>query len=219
MKDKDMDFSTNRDLVIDTLMQEYQNTHQRVSSLIRNFESNHLKVLILIGVLFYYAVDNFSKQDFDSYVVSVILIFVIPLFTIASIMLTVMHGTQMMMYTDYLSKVENKVNKVLEVEANYFKFDKGLVLFWEDWRQNNGHAKEGHRFSDMGFSVMLLIIYLIASLASISVRLVYLFVNQKNESILFLFITIGVVVSFAIIAVFLILYYKRIAKETDNYIF
>jgi len=74
-------------VIVDALMIEYQNIHQRVLNQLELYETTNTRILALIGVLFYYGLTYFQEIN-DAYIhviVNLVFIVVIPFIAVASV--------------------------------------------------------------------------------------------------------------------------------------
>ncbi len=178
-----------RETVVNVLMAEYTNIHTRVFREMDIYESTTVKIFMLMGVLFYFGIINFThleKKIIDScvtFIVNLIFIGLIPFITIASVAVTAAHTVKIMIMGDYLKLIENKVNKVLASEAEIFEFPKKHVLGWEYWRVEYGNANKSNIWSEITLSGFLIIAFNIAMLLSLYIRLQYLEIHHAGENL------------------------------------
>ena len=119
-----------RQVVVDALMVEYQNIHQRVLNQLELYETTNIRILALIGVLFCYGLTYFQETEnaYFHMIANLVFIVVIPFVTIASVAFAAANLVKIMIWGDFLKTIENKVNTVLKPEARFFGFDRGQVL-------------------------------------------------------------------------------------------
>jgi hypothetical protein len=161
------------DLVIDALLAEYKNIHQRVIDQVETYEGTNIRILALLGVLFFFAIENFQETEagFMFFIVNLVLIVLIPLVAIASVLFAAANLCKVMIWGDFLKRVENRVNKVLANEARCYGFERGQVMSWEYWRVAYGYAGKSGVFSVVTFSAFLVVVFVLSSVASVFIRL------------------------------------------------
>ncbi|MGI6628554.1 MAG: hypothetical protein ACOX4K_09470 [Bacillota bacterium] len=163
-------------VIVDALMIEYQNIHQRVLNQLELYETTNTRILALIGVLFYYGLTYFQEIN-DAYIhviVNLVFIVVIPFIAVASVAFAAANLIKIMIWGDFLKTIENKVNTVLKPEARFLGFDREQVLSWEYWRVAYGYAGKSNFFSVVTFSGFLVLAFIVAAVASLWLRLEFI---------------------------------------------
>ncbi|MGI6163023.1 MAG: hypothetical protein ACOYEQ_03725 [Bacillota bacterium] len=166
-------------VVVDALMVEYQNIHQRVLNQLELYETTNIRILALIGVLFCYGLTYFQETEnaYFHMIANLVFIVVIPFVTIASVAFAAANLVKIMIWGDFLKTIENKVNTVLKPEARFFGFDRGQVLSWEYWRVAHGYAGKSNFLSVVTFSGFLVLAFIVAAIASVWLRLTFIYEN------------------------------------------
>lgn len=170
-----------RETVVNVLMAEYNNIHGRVLRQSDSHESTIIKILMLIGVLFYFGIKEFHIEN--PFIANFIFISLIPLITIASVVITAANAVKVMILGDYLKLIENKVNKVLADEAEYFNFPKKHVLGWEYWRVRHGNMNKNNAWSEITLSFFLVITFNIAMIICYCMRMQYLCTYNAGKNL------------------------------------
>ena len=162
-----------RQIVVNALLKEYENIHHRVLDQIQLYEATNIRILTLLGVLFFFGLTNFGELDagYIFFVVNIVFIVLVPLLSIASLLFAAANLVKIMIWGDFLKRVENKVNAVLASEARFFGFDRGQVMSWEYWRVTCGYAGKSNLFSIVTFSVFLVVVFVLSSVVSVLLRL------------------------------------------------
>jgi hypothetical protein len=158
--------------VVNALLVEYQNIHQRVLDQLNLYESTNTKILALIGMLYFFGLTNFNTESPPfPLIVNLVFIVVIPFIAIASVAFAAANLMKIMIWGDFLKIVENKVNTVLRREAKFYKFGRNQVLSWEYWRVEYGYAGKFSFLPAVTFSGFLVLSFVIASAVSLWLRL------------------------------------------------
>jgi hypothetical protein len=172
-----------RGLVVTALLKEYENIHRRVLDQVQLYETTNTKILALLGVLFYFGISEFNDtvDGFILFVVNVVFLVVVPAISFASVLFAGANVAKVMIWGDFLKMVENKVNKVLGEEAQSYGFTGGRVLCWEHWRVNCGYAGKQNAWSMVTFSGLLVIAFLLSSLVSVAMRLLFIYERYPSH--------------------------------------
>ena len=162
--------------IIDALLTEYKNIHQRVFNQVAQYEQTNVKILMLVGVLVFFGLSNYSSKDSTiTLYVDCTFIIALPLIAISMVLLSLADLVKVMILGDYLKIIENKVNTVLGEEAKTFQIEKQKVLNWEWWRIEHGHVRKGlGASSEISFSLIIVILVIILSVFSSIIRLKYI---------------------------------------------
>ncbi len=199
-----------RGLVITALLTEYENIHRRVLDQVQLYETTNTKILALLGVLFYFGISEFSETDgFMLFIVNVVFLVVVPAVSFASVLFAGANLAKVMVWGDFLKIVENKVNKVLGEEAQSYGFTGRRVLCWEHWRVNCGYAGKQNAWSMVTFSGLLVVAFLLSSVVSVGIRL--LFIHERYPSHFDLWV--GAEILMAIVFALVISRYAVLFKE------
>lgn len=203
-----------RELVVETLMQEHQTAHQRVFNQVKLYESTNIRILMLMGVLLYFGISGFGLLD-DRYlfhITNIVFLVIIPFIATASVAITAANLVKIMVLGLFLKSVEDKVNRVLETEAVHFGFAKGQVLDWERWRLEDGYANRRNMMSELTFSAILVVTFFLTSVLAVVLRLQFLFEAAPEYAVFPLVVSclIGVLfIATAIVSIFLVVSKRR----------
>lgn len=76
------------DLVVEALLAEYKNIHQRVIDQVETYEATNTRILALLGVLFFFGIGQFGETDAGHifFIVNLVFIVLVPLVSIASVL-------------------------------------------------------------------------------------------------------------------------------------
>jgi len=161
------------DLVVEALLAEYKNIHQRVIDQVETYEATNIRILALLGVLFFFGIEQFGETDtgYIFFIVNLVFIVLVPLVSIASVLFAAANLCKVMTWGDFLKRVENRVNAVLSREARHYGFDRDQVMSWEYWRVAHGYAGKGNVFSVVTLSAFLVVVFVLSSVVSIFLRL------------------------------------------------
>ncbi len=207
--------------IINALLAEYNIVHERVLQQVSQYQTTNIKILMLVGVLVYFGITNFSAGErFNIVFVNVVFLIALPLISICSVLFSFAHLTKVMILGDYLKTVEDKINKTLAQQAEKICFPRGKVMDWEYWRVKHGHAKGGIGIlSEISFSLIVVLLTVIVSFFSGYERLKYIriiLVNSKMyhdyRFIIILFVALLIVV----LIISLIVFAKRRHKTLEN---
>ncbi len=207
------------DLVIDALLTEYKNIHQRVMNQIESYETTNVRVLTLVGVLLYFGITNFNHTG-DSYIfvlVNLVFIIAIPFVALGSVAFTAANLVKIMIWGDFLKRIENKVNKVLRREGQYYGFEKGHIMDWEYWRVEYGYAGSSNYLSAVTFDAFLVLATIMCTIASVLLRLSFIKSAVTDSYSLYLAASIFMLLVFlAGCGVSLVQYRRQNAKSSKD---
>lgn len=206
-------------VVVDALMIEYQNIHQRVLNQLELYETTNIRILALIGVLFYYGLTYFQETGnaYIHVIANLVFIVVIPFVTIASVAFAAANLVKIMIWGDFLKTIENKVNTVLKPEARFFEFDRGQVLSWEYWRVAHGYAGKSNFLSVVTFSGFLVLAFIVAAIASVWLRLKFILENYAASYGLYRGLAIFVAAMFVCVTgLSFVLFKKQRSKSLEG---
>lgn len=168
------------------LTTEYENMHARVFHQVDSYNSNNVKILMLVGVLLYFGITFFYKTE-PQYALFVDLVFilVLPFFASCAIALAAANLCKIMILGDYLMVIETKVNKVFKEEAEKYGFEgnQEYVLGWEYWRVKYGNAQKGNAFAEVSFTFIIIFVDIVVSILCAIIRLDYIRTTIGNPDI------------------------------------
>ena len=206
-----LDADLRADLVVEALLTEYKNIHQRVMNQIESYESTNVRVLMLVGVLLYFGITNFNHTG-DSYIfilVNLVFIAAIPFVALGSVAFAAANVVKIMIWGDFLKRIENKVNKVLRREGQYYGFEKGHIMDWEYWRVEYGYAGSSNFLSAVTFDAFLVLATILCTIASVLLRLSYIKDVMPDSYPLYRAASIFMLVIFLVGCVISLVLYKR----------
>ena len=181
------------ELIINTLMTEYKNIHERVFRQIEQYESTNVQTLMLVGVLLFFGITNYESDVSDiTFFVNCVFIIALPVISLCTIILSVTHLVKIMILGDFLKIIENKVNKILGEHASQYQFG-GRVLSWEWWRIKAGYARKGPKgvFAVISFDLIIIILILAVTIVAVYTRENYIqesyLLKSANQKWLHLF--------------------------------
>lgn len=210
------------ELIINTLLVEYQNIHERVFRQIEQYEQTNVQTLMLVGVLLAFAITNFSEtNDVNiSLFVNFAIIIALPVISLCTIILSVTHLIKIMILGDYLMIIENKVNTVLKKRAEKLGFGE-RVLAWEWWRIRDGYAKKGLNgvFSIISFDLIIIILIVAVTIVSVIIREKFIIKNIRKTKWFAFFSRFPfwfIVFSVFIFVVLFIIYSRRRKKSLEH---
>lgn len=207
------------DLVITALLTEYENIHQRVMNQIESYETTNVRLLTLVGVLLYFGVTNFSHTG-DSYIfilVNMVFIVAIPFVALSSVAFTAANIVKIMIWGDFLKRIENKVNKVLRREAKYYGFERGHIMDWEYWRVVHGYAGGSNFLSAVTFDAFLVLATILCTIASVLLRLTFIRNSVPESYPLYQSVSVLMLLVFlAGCCVSLVLYRRQSVKSSKD---
>ena len=161
--------------VVDVLIAEYQNVHERVFRQISQYEENNVKTLMLVGVLLFFGITNYDTgNSYISLFVDGVFFGALPVIAICSALLGVADLVKVMILGDYLKIIENKINDSLSDEVDFFNFPRNRILDWEYWRLNFGYAKNTSAIAEISFSFIVVVLIVLVSVFTAIVRLLYI---------------------------------------------
>ena len=207
------------DLVVDALLTEYKNIHQRVMNQIESYETTNVRVLMLVGVLLYFGITNFSHTG-DSYIfilVNLVFMVAIPFVALGSVAFTAANLVKIMIWGDFLKRIENKVNRVLRREAHYYGFERGHVMDWEYWRMVYGYAGNSNFLSAVTFDAFLVLATILCTVASVLLRLSYINGVMPDSYPLYRAVSLFMLLMFLVgCGVSLVLYCRQRVKSSKD---
>lgn len=208
--------ATGRGLVLDALLAEYRNIHQRVLDQVQLYETNNTRVLALLGVLFYFGLKNLveTPDGYTFFIVNAVFIVLVPAIALASVLYTGANLAKIMVWGDFLKTIENKVNRVLKNEARFYEFTGGRVMSWEFWRAKHGYAGTHDRWTIVTFSGLLVIIFLASAVVSVIVRLRFLYERCSEHFPSWAIATVVVIIAFLAVATYYYLLFRRKQAES-----
>jgi len=182
---------TEKEIILQALMMEYQNIHQRVFNQIKQNDENNVKILTLMGILIFFGMQNYgATENSIDILINILFIFILPLISTITLLLAAAHMSKGLIFADYLKIIENKINTVLESEAKKFGFHRSSVLDWEYWRYKKGHMNKKTLLSDIAFTTVVLISVILIYLIISTFRLSYIY---NTLSITFIYYFIGAI--------------------------
>lgn len=208
-----------RGLVLDALLTEYRNIHQRVLDQIQLYETTNIRILALLGVLFYFGI-RYLNETADFYIftiVNAVFIVLVPAIAFASVLFTGANLAKIMVWGDFLKTVENKVNRMLKPEAKLYEFPGERVMSWEFWRVEYGYAGGRDRWSIVTFSGLLVVAFLASAVASVYLRLQFIHEHYDGFHSIWGTWAIVIVVIFAVATVhYARLFIKKRAESLET---
>ena len=184
------------------LIAEYENMHSRVFQQMASFESANVKVLMLYGVLMWFAVSSYSAPEpYLQTFVDIIFFVLYPVLLAAVVALAVANMGKIMILGDYLMIIENKINKAYAGEAELCGFRRDrfeFVLGWEYWRLKYGNNKKGNGYTEATLGMAIIIIELAATVICAAVRMRYLR-DSLPERVGLAWLMLGISITFLLV--------------------
>ena len=207
--------------IIDALLAEYQSVHARVTRQISQYDDTNVKMLMLVGVLLWFGISQFSKTD-NPYIpqfVDMIFFVALPIIAVSSIILSIADLVKVMILGDYLKIIEDKINRVLMDQASVYEFPRNRVMDWEYWRLKYGHVKGPGALSEISFSFIIVSLIVLTAFFSAIVRLRFLkdnelFQGEYRTSLVLLIVFL--VAFFAILGISVWIFASRRKKTKQN---
>ena len=167
------------------LIAEYENMHSRVFQQMASFESSNVKILMLYGVLMWFAFSYYdSPTPYMQTYVDIIFFALYPVLLAGVAALTVANMGKIMILGDYLMIIENKINKAYADEAALSGFRKDrfeFVMGWEYWRLKYGNNKKGNAYTEATLGMAIIILEIAATIVCAVIRMNYLHNNQPEN--------------------------------------
>lgn len=163
----------NKELLVNTLMVEYKNIHERVFYSIKKFEASNIKVLSVMGVVLVFCFQNLEAK-LKEVVLSVDVSFfiVMPILCFTALAMANSHMHEVIYFGNYLKIIENKVNIILKDDIKPFGFEKSRLIDWEYWRRFHGYQREGDVIVNITFGVFSTSLVFVLYVASVVIRLI-----------------------------------------------
>lgn len=206
--------SAGRGLVVEALLAEYRNIHQRVLDQVQLYETTNTRILALLGVLFAFGISKFGETA-DVYVLTIVnavFVVVVPLISLASVLFTGANLGKIMVWGDFLVTVEDKINLVLERAGKSCGISDGKVMSWELWRVQDGYADGSSHWSIVTFSGMLVVAFFASAVASVIFRLHFIRAQCSAYYSSWVHIAAGMSVLFCSFTVLYVVLYSRKRK-------
>jgi hypothetical protein len=206
------------DLVITALLAEYKNIHQRVMNQIESYETANVRLLTLVGVLLYFGITNFNHTDLYVFtLVNMVFIVAIPFLALGSVAFTAANLVKIMIWGDFLKRVENKVNKVLRREGQFYGFERNHIMDWEYWRVVYGYAGSSNLFSAVTFDGFLVLATVISTVTSVLLRLNFIRNDVPESYLLYRAVSLFMLAIFLVgCCVCLVLFRRQRVKSSKD---
>lgn len=182
-----------KEVLVNTLMVEYLNIHERVFYSIKKFEGSNVKVLTVMGIVLYYCFQN-METTVRAIALSVDLafFFVMPILSLTALAMANSHMHEVIYFGNYLKIIENKVNVILSDEVAPFHFERNRLIDWEYWRRFRGYQREGKVIVNITFGIFSTTLVLMLYIVAVGVRLFSYYSTNYEAFRLWLSISVGI---------------------------
>lgn len=206
---------TNKELLVNTLMIEYKNIHDRVFYSIKKFEDSNIKLLAVMGTLLFFCFKEFQSQVIGiGLAIDIAFFIAMPVLCFTALAMANSHMNEVIFFGNYLKIIENKVNLIVSDDIKELHFPNDSLIDWEFWRRFYGYQRKGKVMVNITFGVFSTSLVIALYLLSILIRLVYYY--SSNVENFWIWIIVSSAILLLLLVYIIISAYKIMRRRREQ---